>query len=220
MMEVLREQGVENPTIKLDTTVNRLKTITGELNDEGNIPIEIDFENTTNDQLKSLFPNGIKIYGETDPDEFPRLDSVAAEGADESIKKIFLQTVQSMISQFNFPAKKIKVGKSFRHKVPISIPVLNRSMEMEITSIYTLISVENGLAYFDITQEFIVTSDIDDLPLTATGQGEGKIVYDIAFCFFSDYEVTSEMKMSITKDFLTVNITQQSNVKQVTSISK
>lgn len=148
MKQVLLEKGVEIPTIKSDTTVNRLVMSTGQVKHDGHFPIEINFESTSNKQLKELFPNGLRIYRDVPPNEFPQLDSLAADGADESMKQIFLETVQKMLSQFNFPAKKFKIGQSFKHKMPISIPILTASMDMEIISTYTLISITDGTAYF------------------------------------------------------------------------
>src|SRR5690554_2902232 len=146
ILDNLKNNGVENPTIS--KTSGTLKSIskTGEL--IGNeFSLHIDLLESSNPRLKS----GTKFYGKS-IEGLTKIDSISSYTMTEENKNTLLITMESMMNQNKYPERKIKVGERFEQNNPMSIPIANVTIEIEINSIYTLIKVESGLGYFDLAQ--------------------------------------------------------------------
>lgn len=91
LLEKLKTQGVQNPTLAKTVTLMESVFKTGKIEKDGNFPVVIEFLKTTNSENKVVIPNGTLIYGKATTSTMPKLDSVVSKELDESFKKIFFK---------------------------------------------------------------------------------------------------------------------------------
>lgn len=138
---------------------------------------------------------GQVVYAQCDKAGKPRIDSLAGS-PDEQKKAMVMQMINQFQDQMKFPEKPMKVGESATIDVPLNAPGLAQGMNMNMNTkaTYKLISVKNGLAYFDVVQDLKMDMSKDDKAFTISANGNGKMVYNIAKQF--PVEFISNMDMS------------------------
>ncbi len=212
ILQKLKENGIENPTIAKDTTILKSRSKTGALN--GNeFPIAIALLESTN---PTLVP-GTNFYGKS-IDEKTRIDSISSSVLTIEQKNTLLNVMESMMNQIKYPNRTLKVGESFEQKNPMSLPIANFTIEMEINSIYTLKKVENGFGHFDLDQTYRLTSEIEGHEMVLDGSGKGQIEYDIKNEFFSKFFLETEMDFKMQLDVFSIDLQTKSVTDQVTEI--
>jgi len=208
----LKDKGVSNPTI----TNKNLKMVeimkTGKLIDSIQFPLNIEFVSTTSNDGKQIIPDGTIIYGKASLGGMPTLDSMFSPGMEDETKKVFLKTMASTLSQISFPDKELNVGDTFVHETPLVIPIAGKKIEMKIATIYKLTGVSGGLASFDIDQHYTMT--LDEYTTDGSGSGSGHIVFDIAHNFYSSFDETGEMNLSMKTDDFSLKISSKNSFKQ------
>ena len=218
-LESLKAKGIENPTISKDSSVINVAMRTGKQQKDQTFTIELEYLSVLRSDGNKYIPEGTKVYGYASTSKM-NLDSVYSPDLDESLKKVLLQTVETLFSQFRFPDKIMKIGDVFEEETPLNIPIANQSLNMVITSTYKLSSIENNIAYFDISQSYTMISNITEEPMTATGNGKGKFKYTLDYNYIIDYEMESEMILKMILDDFEINLIQNSNYIQKSVISK
>ncbi len=167
----------------------------------------MEFVKTGNEWL----PDGTLLYGYCVQENggMPVLDSVESEGMDIESRQMLLKSLQSTFEQFDLPHRRIKTGDSFSHESPLSIPVADVSVDMNVSTKYELIEIRNDTADFEVTQTYTMTSTFDQLPVSATGNGDGRMYYLISKNFYSMYrmDITMEMGMEVTGIILDMKTT-------------
>ncbi len=218
-LESLKEKGIENPTISADSTVIEIVMRTGKKQKDETFSVEIEYISSLKSDGTSLIPNGTTIYGMANNSKM-NLDSVYLPDLDESFKKVILQTVQSLFSQFTFPEKNMKVGDAFNQEMPISLPIANKTLNMVITSTYKLVNIKDNIAFFDVSQNYTMVSNIMENPITASGGGIGKFKYTLDYNYIIDYKMDSEMILKMVLDDFEINLNQKSCYVQKCDIKK
>lgn len=214
IIQNLKNNGIKNPTIIKDTSFLKSVSKTGEWN--GNeFPIAIELLESNNPTLVS----GTKFFG-TWIDGKTKLDSISSPTMTEEKKRIVLTAMESMINQIEYPNKKIKVGESFEQKNPMSLPIAEIIIEMEINSIYTLKKVENGIGYFDLDQAYTLKSATKDYEMELDGTGKGYIDYDIEKQFFTKFHLEMEMNLKTELEIFSIELHTKSITAQTTEIKK
>jgi hypothetical protein len=214
ILKNLKNNGFENPTITKDTSLLKSISKTGELN--GNdFPIDIEVLESTN----PTFSKGTKLFGKS-IDGKTKIDSISSSTMTEEKKKTLLPSMESMMNQIKYPNRKIKVGESFEQKNPMSMPIADVTIEMEINSIYTLKKVENGIGYFDLDQVYTIKSATKDYEMELDGIGKGQIVYDIEKQFFTKFYLEMEMNLKTELEVFSIELQTKSVTDQTTEIIK
>lgn len=212
ILKKLKDNGIENPTIIKDTSLLRSVSKTGSL--KGNeFPINIELLDSNNPSLKS----GTKFYGKS-VDGKTKIDSISSSTMSEETKGIVLPAMESMMNQIKYPDRKIKVGESFEQKNPMSLPIVDVTIEIEINSIYTLRKTENGIGYFDLDQVYSITSATKDYEMEMDGIGKGEIHYDIEKQFFTKYYLAMEMNLKTQLEGFSIELQTKSISDQTTEI--
>jgi len=210
----LKNNGIENPTITKDTSLLKSISKTGKLN--GNqFQIDIELLESNNQTIVS----GTKFFGKSIEGKI-KLDSINSPSMTEEKKKMLLPAIESMMSQIKYPDRKIKVGESFEQKNPMSMPIADVTIEMEINSIYTLEKVENGIGYFDLDQIYKIKSATKDYEMELEGTGNGRIQYDIEKQFFTKYYLEMEMNLTAELEAFGIELQTKSVTDQTTEIIK
>lgn len=222
LLEKLKSNGVENPTLAKSITIIESVFKTGKIEKDGNFPVVIEFLKTTNSENKIIIPNGTLIYGKASVSTMPKLDSVVSKELDETFKKNLLQTVQSMFSQIALPEKKMKIGESFTQVTPLTIPLAGNSIEMEITTIYKLVNMTDQIANFDIDQKYVAKIAFDEgkFNINSDGNGNGKLVYDIPNHFATKFVLDIGLNFEVKQDLFTLKLKSNSGFNQAVQIIK
>jgi hypothetical protein len=214
IIENLKNNGYSNPTITKDTTVLRSISKTGKLN--GNqFPLNIEVLESSNKTLGK----GMRMHGNY-VNESIKIDSISNSSMSDKSKKELLTSMETTMNQIKYPNRKIKVGESFEQKNPMSMPIADVTIEMEINSIYTLKKVENGVGYFDLDQVYIIKSATKDYEMELDGIGKGQIDYDIEKQFFTKFYLEMEMNLKTELEAFSIELQTKSITDQTTEIIK
>ncbi|MGZ3754866.1 MAG: hypothetical protein ACXVAY_09975 [Mucilaginibacter sp.] len=124
----------------------------------------------------------IKDNGKIALDTLP--DGKAYSKRDEAIEA----ELKELQAQTQLPDENLKIGDTFTTKVPvnISIPGVPQFPIMAKVA-YKLVEIKDKHAYFDFTESIVFNYYTAKFDVNITGQGNGKMVYDI-----ENYLVTSE----------------------------
>jgi hypothetical protein len=222
LLEKLKSKGIQNPTLSKNISIMESVLKTGTTAKDGNFPVVIEFVKISNSENKVIIPNGTLIYGKASTSTMPTLDSIVSKDMNESFKKTFLQTVQSMFSQIALPEQKMKVGESFSQKTPLTIPMAGNSIEMEITTIYKLISMTDKSANFDVVQEYVAKIALDEgkFNINAGGSGKGKLIYDIPNHFATKFTLDIGLNFEVKQDLFSLKLKSNSGFDQTVQIIK
>jgi hypothetical protein len=220
ILQKIKDKGIQNPTTTNSSSTIKSDFKTGKLNNKNFFPLTMEFLNTINSDGKQIIPNGTIIYGHGTVDNMPKLDSIVSKDLDNKFKKELLQSMQSAFSQISFPVKKLKIGESFSQETPLSMPVLGNTIEMTILTNYKLISIENNLGNFEVSQIYTMKTNISNNDIVATGSGKGKIVYDIKNNFFLKYLTDGEIEMDIKMKDISIKMKSKNTFIQDVIISK
>ena len=116
ILEKIKSNGIENPTISKTTTKLKNINITGKINNN-EFPLTIEFKDTGEKSESNIIPLGTIIYGKVKIGETPTLDSINSPKMESELKQVFLKSIQKGISQVTLPNKEIKIGEPFRKKI-------------------------------------------------------------------------------------------------------
>jgi len=201
----LASQGIAQPLVANVQFDNKSTATTGALSADNSFPVTMvkggapTINITINGkQIPIPIPKTaeFKFYGHVGADGKLNLDSVGGKKLDDSTAAPIKKMMNSMMGAVNFPDHPIKVGESFTQTVPFNLPMAGKGMAMNIKVIYKLTSISGNSAYFDIAQVMDMQLDLKNINLSLTGNGNGKMVYDIKNNYPSSSN--SDMKMFIT----------------------
>lgn len=216
----LKDKGIQNPTISDNHSLIESVFKTGKLTNNSYFPLTIEFLKTTSSDNKIIIPDGTIIYGKGTIGNMPTLDSIVSKGLTEELKKTMLQGIQATFAQLNFPERTVKVGDSFSIDSPLSIPIAGTNLDMTITTNYTLLSIKNDIADFDISQVYKMKTTITKYDMNGTGSGIGKLLYDIKNNFNLKYQIDIEMTANMKIEAFEFSILSKSGIIQTAKISK
>ncbi len=139
------------------------------------------------------------IKGECDADGKLHINSATGGVANEQLRQALIEMINKLQGDIKFPEKPMKVGESFTMEAPMTVPASGLNLDIVAKSIYTLISIKEDRAYFDmaISMNIDLNTQKDGVPINAKGQGDGsgKFVYSIKNNFTSN--MTSDMTMNL-----------------------
>jgi len=205
LAEKLASKGIMQPLVANVQFDNKSTATTGALSADNSFPVTMVKGGTptinitiNGKQIPIPIPKTteFKFYGHVGADGKLNLDSVGGKKLDDSTAAPIKKMMNSMMGAVNFPDHPIKVGESFTQTVPFNLPMASKGMAMNINVIYKLTSISGDNAYFDIAQVLDMKLDLKNINLSLTGNGSGKMVYDIKNNYPSSS--SSDMKMFVT----------------------
>ncbi|MFB3388818.1 hypothetical protein [Flavobacterium sp. LAR06] len=219
-LENLKQNGIVNPT-KIKNSFN-LETLskTGKTDKSGNFPITIEYLKSIDANGKTIIPNGTLLYGKTSSSTMPEMDSIVSKGMEESFKNIIFQTVKSTFSQLVMPQKKLKIGESFIQESPLTLPIAGINIEMQITTTYSLKSMNSKNAFFDITQTYTMKMSDSRFETNGAGIGKGDLIYDIPNHFITGNTLVMDFNLDLKSTDFTLQLKSKSDFKQTSEVSK
>jgi len=221
MLEKLKANGVQNPTIIKNSAYIETVLKTGKSNAEENFPVVIEYLKSIDGNGKTILPDGTRIYGKGSMTSLPKLDSIGSTNIDETLKNTVFQLVQNTFAQLNLPEKKVKVGESFVQETPMNFPVGGLNIDMTITTTYKLKSIVDKNGLFDIDQVYTAkVIDTNQNNINVSGTGTGKLIYDTQNYFTTENNLDMKFIFELKKDELTVKLNSANTFKQKAVITK
>ena len=218
-MEALKEKGVSNPTKQKTETSVDFYVETGKPASGEKFPIQIKYDKFESSDGRKVIPEGTIIYAHSDK-KMPVLDSISSDEMSAEMKAGLLPMMQSLFTQIQVQEKHLKVGERLIQKNPISVPVANQNLQMDVTTEYHLLKIENGKGLFEITMYYTMKTEISGKDVTGKGKGSGTAVFDIANSFFTHYELLSELSMNFKIEELLMEMSTKQSILQEVAISE
>ncbi|MGV9004408.1 hypothetical protein [Flavobacterium sp.] len=106
-----------------------------------------------------------------------QIDTIINSKMDKTVRDALKIVFKDLKPEIEFPKKALKIGETFSHDVPITIPVNGQTIKIIITKNYTLKSVLKNLAEFSVSEDFRLEAPSENS--TAIGDGTGSVVFDI-----------------------------------------
>ena len=216
-MQKLKSMNIKNPTVSKVKTKTDMELITTKRLKDNKIPVSLFYKKTMSLDGKGEIPEGTMIYGEIKNDELPVFNAIASSLIDFDQKKQLLQIVNSTYDQFNFPEKRLKIGDQFSMDRPVSIPMEGSVINTVITTSYKLLSLNNGIAEFELNQKYQMTPQMMDNSFTGKGTGKGQLSYNIANSLITNYYIKTEVEMNKKLDYFEFDLKTINEFSQQTS---
>lgn len=137
------------------------------------------------------------LFGTSNSQGALTIDSVSGK-KDPAVKASMSKLIENLTANIKFPEKAMKVGESFVQDVPMDMPMAGMTTKMDCKVTYTLVSINGDKANFDL--KYDIKSDINSgaagqaMAITMTGDGDGKMLYDIS----TNYATSMVGTMNIT----------------------
>jgi hypothetical protein len=213
VLQSLQEGGVQNPTIQKEVNESAMQVVTGKINSKNEFSVVLRILSSNNKVLADLIASKAVVHGHSTLNAFPVFDSISKTNLDKSLQKGFLDGLQAVLSQTKYPEQSIKVGESASLDTPFTIPIGPLVIEMQIHSTYKLTAIKGDIAHYDIEMVYTLTSNIDGYEIHAGGDGGGTIQFDTAKSFYKNYDLDTNMDMSLDMGELIVKLamTQKTN---------
>lgn len=145
------------------------------------------------DALKNL-----EIIGKYINDNEMNIEDIRSESMDESMRAMLKDMLKEMNYSVKFPTKELKIGDTFTQETPLKINIPSAGdMKFKIITNYKLTKIEDKLVYFDLIQTFTLDSDIKMINMDATGNGDGKAIFDLSQNVMKSVITDLKMKMTV-----------------------
>lgn len=213
VLALLEKSGTS--AISTENSLMEMETIatSSALDSENCFDIEV-FYTKAELNNEEIVSTGTRIIGDICEDEDPEFYDIVNSTMDPDVKDMTLDLISSMVKQLDLNHLVLKKGVPYNdlqtHK--LSLAVLEIDMLIEI--IYTLKSIENGMAYIDFVQKSSANSEVKDYPVHLTGYGKGQLVYDTINNLIILYESNISQNILMDMGFFKSKINQQITQKQ------
>ena len=222
----IEDQNIQKP-VELIIKKSSSKTIETAKNKHGDIPATISYS----DIKTSTKLNGIKtddkvekrrkkMFGKYINGINLEIDSIQGDNSSKADLLLANTLIDSIEQRMKFPQKKIKIGDSFKHNIPLVIPLFGKqTIYMRINRTYTLKEVNKNIALFNVKQDIELDKNIDQKNIYAKGIGNGTITYNKKEKYLTKYTYRNNIGISITgKDSKKININYKSVENSIINI--
>lgn len=199
MQNKMAQNGQPPMKTNMQSTIEA-KIKTGELSGNAWFPVSMEITGSNNSYGNNGLTVGTIFYGRCMENELPFFDSIFSETLDTAFKHNLLKTIQASQQQFTPGAKAISIGDTMMQDSKLNIPMAGASIAMNISTVYTLSDIKNGIATFDLAQVFTMDSIPAFKAPMANGSGSGKMLYDISNKFLLSYTNHSALEMKMQMD--------------------
>lgn len=194
-MNKLRSMGIKNPNV-MNRNSQSVMVLTSEKSLDNYIPVKLEIVKSTGINGQSEISQGIRVNGESAGGNMPEFSSIASTKPSGVDEKAFLQAIQNNFSRLALPEKRLNIGEQFTVESTLTIPMEKSHVEIAVSTIYKLASVTNGLANFDITQNYEMNQLRMDNSFTGTGGGSGKLIYSAEKNMVTSFEMKSRLEIN------------------------
>jgi hypothetical protein len=209
LINKLKSQGITMPVI-LNLGLNLTgDASTGKMSADNGFPLTFNYNvqdvkvNLNGNDIDPLKGKtlAIKIYAHSKPDGTIKADSSFFNDKKDTSKASASSVLNSLQNQIKFPATALKVGDTFTQDGPLNLPMGDMGASTKktlINTVYKLVSIADGKAYFDITQTADLEITVKGANVMLTGAGAGKLVYSMKDNFPLSLNSTIAIKLNVT----------------------
>ena len=202
----LKNQGMSLPLKLVMGMVMNANVNTGKYTIDKKFPLKLEVSQGDLDfnisGKKIPLPNNTSLkstiigYGDSYGKIF--LDSLTTSGKKDTSKENINKVINTLQNNIIFPKEPMQIGDSFMQEIPFSLPIGNNT-NATLKTIYTLVSVVDGKAIFDVTQNIQTHIIMQNSDIGLTGLGNGKMTFDIKNTFLTGY--TDKIKLNFDGQF-------------------
>jgi hypothetical protein len=150
---------------------------------------------------------GAKISGFVGNDNKLRFENYGDGQIDEQMKTTIAKMIDQLQTNIQFPLEPMKIGDQFEQTIPMEMPIQGSgTLKMNSKTIYKLLSVQSGLANFDLVQTITMDMNMEQGGMSADGSGTGKMTFDVKKKFMSTYNSNIDMEMLIKAGGMDMNM--------------
>lgn len=217
ILEMIKQQGVENPTITEAKSTMNSESKTGKLTGtEMPLVMKMSIDNGT---PTKVIPDNTLIYGKVKQEGLPVLDSINNPKIDANVKDALLKSMKDAMAQLYVTERKVKVGESFTVDTPFSMPMGPATLNMKNKVTYKLIKVEARKAYFDVNHVYTIDTVTEGQNMKGSGTGTGKLVHDLDNNFSVKMDMNIVLSMGLEMEGVKLDIKSNNTTSFTTTIS-
>ena len=178
----------ENPELKDKTAESKSSTKmtritkTEELIDNNRLPATLEYGKIIkiSNGNKTIHPiSGTLVKGFYSDNKIT-ISEIISDSLDTKTKDGIKYGLENVKPDIDFPKKPLKIGDSFEHKMPMTIPIEGSNpVKVNIIKIFTLKNVDNNIATFDLKEKIELSTEIEQTNVVAKGDGNGIVKFDI-----------------------------------------
>ncbi len=177
----ITETTIDKKVTKNESKTSITRTITTEkLNKEGLMPSSMRIGNlsVSGEGKESLNPiSNTLLVGQVSVDNKFKIDTIYNNEINQKTRTALKYAFNDLKPDIDFPKKLLKMGESFENKTPLTVPFNNDQIKTLVTKKFTLNSVKNNIATFNVTEKIVLNSD--SLIISASGEGSGILKFNI-----------------------------------------
>ncbi|MBW8325047.1 MAG: hypothetical protein K0M50_09820 [Prolixibacteraceae bacterium] len=219
-MRKLKSMRVKNPTISKVRTKTDAELVTGKSSADSSFQANLTYKKIMSLDGNNEIPEGTVVQGEIKGEELPAFNKVVSNTLSIDQRIQLLQTVQNTFEQFKFPEQRLKIGDQFSVDRPTLMAMESSTIDIVVTTTYTLLSIKNDIAQFELSQSYLMTPKTMDNSFTGTGSGKGQLSYDIANFLITDYSIKTELEMNKKLDYYEFDLKTVNEFSQTTQMGK
>lgn len=219
-MNKLRSMGIKNPNKMSRHSQSEMILRTEKLLDNTFIPVKLELvKNSGTDAISNLV-QGIIVNGESKNGGVPQFTSIATEKPAQIDEELFLQGIQNNFARLNLPENRLNIGDQFTVESTVTIPMEKSHVEIAVSTIYKLISVEGDIANFEISQNYQMNQLRMDNSFAGVGEGSGKLMYNATKNMINSFEMKSRLEINKKLENFLFILKTESEFKQNIEISE
>lgn len=194
-MNKLRSMGIKNPNTMSRGSQSKM-ILKAEKMLDNYIPVTLEIAKSTGSNGQPDISQGISVNGESVGGNMPEFHSIASAKPADIDDKAFLQGIQNNFSRLNLPEKRLNIGEQFTVESTLTIPMEKSHVEIAVSTSYKLVNMVNGLANFDIIQNYEMNQLRMDNSFSGNGGGSGKLVYSAEKNMVTSLEMKTKLEMN------------------------
>lgn len=228
MMEKIKASGTQIPMIMKGQTQTVVKVSTGDHVSARGLDATITYTKSTIAQELNGKPmesqadplSGMVVRGFYDKDLAFAVDTIVGTQVDPRIKEVLQKVLAQVQTQILFPSTPLSVGDSFDQTIPVDVPIPGyNAMKMELKNHYTLKSLDEELAKFDVKCTITFGFDNEKLRMNALGEGYGVALFSRKHQVTTQQDLNMDMKMTIDTNGMNITSQVSSHTIQSTIVS-
>ena len=152
--------------------------------------------NTTNNSVENMLSEFV-FEGTYNKLKELHIDTLITNNLDEKVGKDLKTSVAKIVEQFSFPSAQMSIGDEFIQNTPFEWNMGNsETVQMHLRTKFTLKSLKDDLAFFDIAQNLDSISSKGKF-IEGTGQGSGSCEYNFRENYIAQYQTVSNTDMTL-----------------------
>jgi hypothetical protein len=220
VLDKLETQGITQPITANVVMKMGGDTKTGAIGSNNIFPLTMNYKidqltvNLNGKEIPVPIPataNAITIYGHMGADGKLTADSLGGNKMKDTAQQKISQMMNSFQQRIIFPDRPLHIGDTFTQDMPLGIPLAG-NMKADAKTVYKLVNISNGNAFFDVTQSMNMAIPIKTETLTLTGSGSGKLIYDIKNNFPIDFKSNMTLKFLGNIEKVAIDATAQFDI--------